>query len=156
MNILVDEQNGFTCNRSCEDHVLSLTTIVQIRLHHGKDTFVGFSDFTETFDSTDRNLVLFKLLDYNINGNIYFAIKKLYRATQNCIGASSMYTRRFPSLYGVRQVDSLSPTLYSIFLNDLTLMINDANLGISISGRNIGILLYADDIVLLAEDEINL
>ena len=37
-----------------------------------------------------------------------------------------------------------------------TLMINEANLGISISGRNIGILLYADDIVLLAENELNL
>ena len=67
-----------------------------------------------------------------------------------------MYTRWFPSLYGVRQGDCLSPTLFSIFLNDLTLMINEANLGISISGRNIGILLYADDIVLLAENELNL
>ena len=35
-------------------------------------------------------------------------------------------------------------------------MINVANLGISISGRNIGILLYADGIVLLAENELNL
>ena len=67
-----------------------------------------------------------------------------------------MYTRWFPSLYGVRHGDSLSPTLFFIFLNDLTLMINEANLGISISGRNIGILLYADDIVLLVEDELNL
>ena len=156
MNLLADEQNGFRCNRSCEDHVFSLTTIVQNRLYHGKDTFVAFIDFTKAFDSVDRNLLLFKLLDYNINGNIYFAIKKLYNETQNCIRVYSMYTRWFPSLYGVRQGDCLSPTLFSIFLNDLTLMINEANLGISISGRNIGILLYADDIVLLAENELNL
>ena len=155
MNLLADEQNGFRCNRSCEDHVFSLTTIVQNRLYHGKDTFVAFIDFTKAFDSVDRNLLLFKLLDYNINGNIYFAIKKLYSETHNCIRVNSMYTRWFPSLYGVRQGDCLSPTLFSIFLNDLTLMINEANLGISISGRNIGILLYADDIVLLAENELN-
>ena len=35
-------------------------------------------------------------------------------------------------------------------------MINESNLGISISDRNTGILLYANDIVLLAEDKINL
>ena len=127
---------------------------MQNRLYYGKDTFVAFIDFTKAFDSVDRNLLLFKLLDYNINGNIYFAIKKLYSETQNCIRVidNSMYRRWFPSLYGVRQGDCLSPTLLAIFLNDLTLMINEANVGISISGRNIGILLYADDIVLLAEN----
>ena len=158
MNILADEQNGFRCNRSCEDHVFSLTTIVQNRLYNEKDTFVAFIDFTKAFDSVDRNLLLYKLLDYNINGNIYFAIKKLYSETQNCVRVNSMYTRWFPSLFGVRQGDCLSPTLFSSFLNDLTIMINEANLGISISGRNIGILLhvYANDIVLLPEDELNL
>ena len=63
----------------------SLTTIVQNRLYQGKDTFVAFIDFTKAFDSVDRNLLLSKLLDYNINGNIYFAIKKLYSETENCI-----------------------------------------------------------------------
>ena len=155
MNILADEQNGFRCNHSCEDHVFSLTTILQNRLHHGKDIFVVFIDFTKAFDSVDRNMLFFKLLDYNINGNTYFAIKKLFCETQNCKRVNSMYTRWFPSLYGVRQGDSLSPTLFSIFLNDITLMINKANLDISISGRNIVILLYVHDIVLLTENEIN-
>ena len=51
-------------------------------------------------------------------------------------------------LYGVRQGDSLSTNLFSIFRNDLTLMINEANLDISINGGNIGTVVYADDIVL--------
>ena len=93
MNILADEQNGFKCNHSCEDHVCSLTAIVQNRLHHGKDTFVAFIEFTKAFDSVDRNLLLCKLLDYNINENIYFAIKKLYSETQNCMRVNSMYSR---------------------------------------------------------------
>ena len=93
MNILADGQNGFRGNHSCEDHVFSVTAIVQNRLHHGKDTFVAFIDFTKAFDNIDRNLLLFKLLDYNINGNIYFALKKLHSETQNCIRINSMYTR---------------------------------------------------------------
>ena len=77
---------------------------------------------------------------------IYFAIIKLYCETQNC-QESIACTQ-----------DSLSPTLFSVFLNDPTLMINERNLGISISGRNIGIFIlrYADDTVQLAKDEVNL
>ena len=51
---------------------------------------------------------------------------------------------------GVRQGDNLSPTLFSIFLNDLATGIKNLNLGIDIDNYNLTILLYADDIVLLA------
>ena len=138
---------------SCEDHVFSLSTIIQNRLHNGKDTFVAFIDFSKAFDSVDRTLLLHKLLDYNVNGNIYMAIKRLYCNTQNCLKINNMYTRWFPSFYGVRQGDSLSPTLFSIFLNDLANSIQTAKLGIDIGTKNIGILMYADDVALLAEDE---
>ena len=51
---------------------------------------------------------------------------------------------------GVRQGDNLSPTLFSIFLNDLATGIKSLNAGINIDNYNLTILLYADDIVLLA------
>ena len=81
------------------------------------------------------------------------AIKKLYCNTQNCIRINNEYTRWFPSFYGVRQGDSLSPTLFSIFLNDLANFIKAQKLGIDIGSKNIGILMYADDVALIAEDE---
>ena len=81
------------------------------------------------------------------------AIKRLYCDTQNCIRINNMYTRWFPSFYGVRQGDSLSPTLFSIFLNDLANSIKSEKLGINIGTNNVGILMYADDVVLIAEDE---
>ena len=64
-----------------------------------------------------------------------------------------MYKQLFPSFYGVRQGDSLSPTLFSIFLNDLANSIKSAKLGIDIGTKNIEILIYADDVALTAEDE---
>ena len=51
---------------------------------------------------------------------------------------------------GVRQGDSLSPTLFSLFLNDLAKEIKDLDAGIMIAGICLSILLYADDIVLIA------
>ena len=56
----------------------------------------------------------------------------------------------------MKQGDNLSPTLWNIFLNDLVDEINNLNFGIPIDYHMLSILLYADDMVLLAENEQNL
>ena len=50
----------------------------------------------------------------------------------------------------------LSSTLLSLFINDLAVDIKSMNLGIYFGNKNISILLYADDIVIVAENENNL
>lgn len=47
----------------------------------------------------------------------------------------------------------LSPTSFSVFINDLVDDINDLNSGINIVGSMLSMLLYADDIALIAADK---
>ena len=56
----------------------------------------------------------------------------------------------------MKQGDTLSPTLFGIFINDLAKDIKKLKNGIQVNDENISILLYADDIVLLAPDETSL
>ncbi len=53
----------------------------------------------------------------------------------------------------IKQGDSLSSTMFGIFINDIIEDIKSVNTGIDIDGHCICILLYADDIVLLSDSE---
>ena len=53
--MLVDEQNVFRPDRSCQDHVYTACTVVRNRLLNKKHTFVTFIDLQKAFDFVDRD-----------------------------------------------------------------------------------------------------
>ena len=59
----------------------------------------------------------------------------------------------FENMNGVRQGDPLSPTLFSLFINDLARQLKSEGPVLQVGNTKINILLYADDMVLLAENE---
>ena len=155
-NILVDQQNGFRKNRSCEEHIFVLSSAIKNRLNDKKSTFAAFIDLSKAFDSVNREFLFYKLLVNDINGHFYYAVKALYNGTKCCVNINNCNTGWFESFTGVRQGDNLSPTIFNIFLNDLAKGINQLDLGIEFDDFKLSLLLYADDIVLLSDNEVNL
>ena len=93
---------------------------------------------------------------------MYRAISSLYADPKSRVILEDNCTDYFDCPVGVKQGDCLSPTLFSIYVNDLAIMIKDSGKGIKIETEDISgiseillvnILLYADDIVLLADNE---
>ena len=153
-NILVDEQNGFRASRSCIDHLFVLCTILRNRKLQSKDTFLCFIDYKKAFDSVERHLLLFKLSQAGITGNMYKAISSLYSNPRSRVILNEHETAYFECPVGVKQGYCLSPTLFAIFINDLATTLKNSNIGVILEENMlINILLYADDIVLLAEKE---
>ena len=152
-NILVDEQNGFRKGRSCSDHLFSLTSIIRNRFSLKQSTYCAFIDMEKAFDFVDRKLLLFRLLLYGIDGQMYRSIKSLYNATISCVKLNDLFTDWFNCSSGVRQGDSLSPTLFALFINGLADGIKHLDKGVNVNNRNVSLLLYADDIVLISDKE---
>ena len=146
-DILAEEQNGFRSGRSCEDHVFTLSSVIR----NNTSVFTAFIDLKKAFDFVDRNMLLYKLLQTNINGKMYDSIKNIYAHTTSCIRINDKLTEWFDCRSGVRQGDCLSPTIFSIFINDLVSEINDLDIGIDLNGTKLSLLLYADDICFLAK-----
>lgn len=84
---------------------------------------------------------------------IYYTISSLYLKTESCVRLNNIYTSWFTSKNGVRQGDTISPTLFLIFINDLAVKSKETNIGIPINDGKVSLLLYADDVVLLTETE---
>lgn len=79
---------------------------------------------------------------------MWIVCKNLYEKTQNCVLVGQERTRLFVVERGSWQGCVLSPILFSICINTLTKEIIDSGIGIKIGNDKIGILLYADDIVI--------
>ena len=143
--------------------MLVLCTILRNRKTVGLNTFLTFIDFQKAFDSVDRGLLLFKLSQIGIFGKFYNAISAMYANPRARIILNEYETEYFDCPIGVKQGDTISATLFAIFINNLAEEIKNSGVGLELNSHFedfdvenslfVNILLYADDIVLLTSNE---
>jgi hypothetical protein len=151
-NVICEEQNGFRKDRSCIDHVFTLNSLIQHNIDIKQSVYAAFIDFQKAFDCIKRDYLFSKILNNSIDGKVFWAIKALYNGNKACVKVNDYLTEWFDCRIGVRQGDTLSPTLFSIFINDLAKDINVLDNGLKFGESTVSILLYADDVVLLAKN----
>ena len=85
------------------------------------------------FDWVNRDMLLYKtLFQFGISGTLYGAIKSLYSFSEAYIIINNYNADYFPITRRVKQGDNVSPTLFSMFLNDLATGIKKLNLGVDV------------------------
>ena len=77
-------------------------------------------------------------------------VEEYVELLRRCILHPRAVTEWFHIGPGVHQGDSLSPTLFALFINDLALEVKEMNKGVYLDYIHIPILLYADDVVIVA------
>jgi exonuclease III len=145
-------QNGFMKNRRTEDNVFILHTLFQkyVRTKR-RQLYVAFIDFSKYFDTINRDMLMYKLLKYNITGNIYKVIKKAYEDSFYSVKTMHGNTAYFNSKNGVKQGCNLSPTLSNIYQNDLHEIFDSNCSPVAINGFSLNSLSWADDLVLFSQ-----
>ena len=110
---------------------------------------------SDAFDRVNRDILFITLANIGVSGNMLESIKTLYADCQASVSVNGSYTVFFSIASRVRQGDVISPTLFAIFINDLGKGIK-LDMGVEISSDfKISILLFADDIVIIAPNELN-
>ena len=89
---------------------------------------------------------------YNINANLVRTTEQLYEKATNAVQMNGSIGEWFRTTVGVRQGCLLSPTLFNIFLErTMSDALEEHGGKVSIGGRNITNLRFADDVDALAE-----
>ena len=155
--IIAEEQAGFRPGRSTTEQIFSLRILCERYLQHQQDLFHVFVDFKKAFDRVWHAALWSTMKLYNINANLIKVIESLYSKATRAVYYNGSVGEWFRTTVGVRQGCLLSPTLFNIFLERImTDALENHEGSVSIGGRTITNLRFADDIDALAwkEDEL--
>ena len=151
--IIAEEQAGFRAGRSTTEQIFNLRILCEKYLQHQQDPYHVFIDFKNAFDRVWHAALWATMKKYNISNNLIRVIKNLYDKATRTVLFNSSKGDWFRTRVGVRR-DLLSPTLFKIFLETImTDALEDHEGTVSIGGRTITNLRFADDIEDLAEEE---
>lgn len=146
--ILNEYQAGFRKGYSTMDNIYNITSIANLKFAESKKLYAFFIDFKAAFDKIPRKLLFYKLHTLGISTKLITIIESMYKCTKAAVWTGNDLSDYFETESGVKQGCLLSPLLFALYLNDMNDWLSG---GVNINGLNVKILMYADDIVMLAD-----
>ena len=154
--ILSEKQLGFVSGNRTSDAHLILHNLIRKYCHKkGKYLYSCLVDFSKAFDSIPRDLLFQKLLSKGIKGKIFNLLKNIYSHEKCKIKIGKYLSKEINVNQGVRQGCILSPLLFNIFISDLASHLGkpEHNAPNLCDFKDLGCILWADDLVVLSKDE---
>ena len=152
-------QLGFKSGAQCSDHILTLKTIIDKYVSDKRGRlYTCFIDYRKAFDTVCRQALLFKVSNLGISGRFFSCVKHMYSNSSIRIKLIQKVSAAIDVSVGTEQGQPMSPELFKMFIYDLSTEIESlVDLALpNLNGFNISHLLWADDLILLALDEVSL
>ena len=153
-NILPIEQAGFREKFSTVDHIFTLYSMIHKQFAKDRKLYVAFIDYSKCFDTVNKH-AMFNVLERNgIKGEMLESIKSLYTKVSACIRNNGDMSDYFECPNGLKQGCMLSPRLFTIFISEISRVLNaTCTSGIQFLSNFAIIhhLFFADDIILVSD-----
>lgn len=127
--------------------------MIEIRKLHRMSTLAATIDVRKAYDRIDRTLLCEKLNGIGIYGSIYNDNISLRKSVEYCVCINGQLTELFNVQCRLKQWCISSPLLFNLYISNLSTYICSQNVGVEVDCEKIFTLLYADDLVVLAESE---
>jgi len=148
-------QTGFRKVVGTMDNIYVLNYLVNRRLSRERGKVIAFFvDLKAAFDSVDREVLERVLRERRIREGLVIRCMDLLRETKSRVRIGEEWSEEFWTSKGVRQGCPLSPSLFNILTADVEEYMGKGRWGgVRLKGEKIYTLAYADDMVLIAEEE---
>jgi hypothetical protein len=153
-----EEQAAFRPGRQTQDPICSIRTICDKFIERGKEVNLALLDLKAAFDTVPRVEIWNALARKNVPSKLIRVIKAMYERVEGVVRLDGKLSNAFLMERGVRQRGSLSPLLFISFMDEVLKICKRRTERTSVGYRNMRpvycqALLYADDIVLIADSE---
>ena len=115
-------------------------------IEENKKMVLACVDLKKAYDRVGREKLWNVLKEYGVKGRLLRAIRSLYKKSEACVRVKDKLSGWFPITQGVRQGYVMSPWLFIVREG----MENFVG-GVKMSTTKVSIVLFADDVMLLAE-----
>ena len=139
-----DMQFGFMSGRGTTDAIFIVRQLQEKYLAKKKDLWMAFIDLEKAFDRVPREVVWWALRSLGVDEWLISVIKAMYMDVTTMVKLNGKVSRGFNVRVGVHQGSVLSPLLFVVVMEALSRTFRQ---GLPME------LLYADDLVLMADSE---
>ena len=142
--IISDAQFGFKADYSTLDAIFILQSLINETINKKKILYACFIDLKRAFDSVSW----YKMIKSGLDGKLFDLIRSIYSEVMSCVKNINTFSDFFKSDVGLMQGEVLSPFLFSLFINDMEIYLQQTpNAGLSLEQLSIYLLMFADDAV---------
>ena len=143
-------QFGFKKGTSTTQCSWLVMEVASYFLRQGTPVIATLLDCSKAFDKCQFSTLFSKLMDRKLPAIVIRMLVCVYEEQQGCVKWAGIRSSSFSITNGTRQGSVLSPTLFSVYLDDLLKELRQLGLGCHMGGLWVGAAGYADDLILLA------